>query len=38
MNYPCFASAISKSGFDLSEPETKKIFNEFRLSGASGDR
>lgn len=38
MNYPCFASAVGRSGFDLSEPEVKQVFNEFRLSGPSGDR
>ncbi|CAM9290972.1 unnamed protein product [Ectocarpus fasciculatus] len=37
MDYPCFAKAISKSGFNLSEPETKQIFNEFRLAGPSGE-
>lgn len=36
MDYPAFSNAINKSGFNLSEPETKQIFNEFRLAGPSG--
>lgn len=36
MDYPCFANAIDKAGFNLSEPETKQVFNEFRLAGPSG--
>lgn len=37
MNYPTFASAIGKAGFNLSEPEMKKIFNEFRVVGPAGN-
>ncbi|CAM9144546.1 unnamed protein product [Ectocarpus sp. 4 AP-2014] len=37
MDYPAFSNAINKSGFNLSEPETKQIFNEFRLAGPSGE-
>eukprot|EP00752_Nemacystus_decipiens_P018608 g16683.t1 len=37
MDYPSFADAIGKAGFNLSEPETKKIFNEFRLAGPGGE-
>eukprot|EP00903_Cladosiphon_okamuranus_P005765 g5716.t1 len=38
MDYPCFASAIGKAGFNLSEPETRQVFNEFRLEGPSGEQ
>lgn len=38
MTYPTFASAIGQSGFNLSKPETKQLFNEFRIAGASGER
>ncbi|CAM9166124.1 unnamed protein product [Scytosiphon promiscuus] len=37
MDYRSFASAIKKSDFGLSEPEIKQVFNEFRLSGPSGE-
>lgn len=36
MDYPCFASAIVKDGFKVSEPEAKQLFNEFRIAGSSG--
>lgn len=36
MDYPGFFNALNKSGFNLSEPETKQIFNAFRLTGPNG--
>ncbi|CAM9314891.1 unnamed protein product, partial [Hapterophycus canaliculatus] len=37
MDYGCFASAIKRSDFGLSDPEIKQVFNKFRLSGLNGE-